>query len=306
LKRAERFRVKREAELLDSHLGTITNPHPKSQNFFDFADEIMETKGHARKVSLKTAVDHFRDCLGEDATLEGIGYTDIEGFRDYLKALPGISANSGNMYLICIRAIFNEAIKKRRITANPALGIGIKTTTKLPTFLELAELKKLATARCSHIHVRNAFLFCCFCGLRYSDVSRLLWTDIQDGSMRIVVKKTRTPIVLPLSRQALSILAEQREVPRGVVTRNAEGSVFNMPALSSCNKILKKWAEAAKVKPISFHTSRHTLATLALSSGVDLYTVSKLLTHANIRTTQRYAQVVDATKAAAVDKLPTL
>ena len=138
LKRAERFRVKREAELLDSHLGTITNPHPKSQNFFDFADEIMETKGHARKVSLKTAVDHFRDCLGEDATLEGIGYTDIEGFRDYLKALPGISANSGNMYLICIRAIFNEAIKKRRITANPALGIGIKTTTKLPTFLELA------------------------------------------------------------------------------------------------------------------------------------------------------------------------
>ena len=95
--------------MLDSHLGTITNPHPKSQNFFDFADEIMETKGHARKVSLKTAVDHFRDCLGEDATLEGIGYTDIEGFRDYLKALPGISANSGNMYLICIRAIFNEA-----------------------------------------------------------------------------------------------------------------------------------------------------------------------------------------------------
>jgi len=87
--------------------------------------------------------------------------------------------------------------------------------------------------------------------------------------MRIVVKK-HGPRLCSHCQGRRSAFLPSSEKSAGVVTRNAEGSVFNMPALSSCNKILKKWAEAAKVKPISFHTSRHTLATLALSSGVDL------------------------------------
>jgi integrase len=124
--------------------------------------------------------------------------------------------------------------------------------------------------------------------------------------MRIVVKKTRTPIVLPLSRQALDILTEQKDVPRGIVTRNPEGSVFNMPALSSCNKILHAWADKAKVKPISFHVSRHTFAVLSIAAGIDILTLSKLMTHTNLKTTQRYASVLDSSKKIAVDKLPTL
>jgi integrase len=266
----------------------------------------MDSRGHARKVSLRTAVDHFRRFIGTDVTLSNIGRADIQRFKNYILRCEGVGPNSANFYLVCIRSIFNQAITDGLLTVNPARGIRIDTVAKLPTYLELAELKILAATPCKDTHIRNAFLLCCFCGLRHSDVSRLCWTDIQDGSMKIVVKKTRTPIVLPLSRQALDILTEQKDVPRGIVTRNPEGSVFNMPALSSCNKILHAWADKAKVKPISFHVSRHTFAVLSIAAGIDILTLSKLMTHTNLKTTQRYASVLDSSKKSAVDKLPTL
>jgi integrase len=306
MKRAEAVRVMKNAELLDRHFGSVTNPIRKSPNFFDYADKLMDSRGHARKVSLRTAVDHFRRFIGTDVTLSNIGRAEIQDFRNYLLHCKGVGPNSANFYLVCIRSIFNQAMKDELLASNPAKGCGVPTQAHLPTFLELADLKKLSVTACRDTHIRNAFLFSCFTGLRYSDVSRLCWTDIQDGSMKIVVKKTRTPIVLPLSRQALDILTEQKGVPRGIVIRNPEGSVFNMPALSSCNKILHAWADKAEIKPISFHVSRHTFAVLSIAAGIDIFTLSKLMTHTNLKTTQRYASVLDSSKKIAVDRLPTL
>jgi integrase len=305
-KRAERIRVVREAELLDRRFGSATNPKPTSQNFFDYADAVMDTKGDARKAALHSAVDHFRRFIGPDMTLAGITRADIQGFKGYLLTHEGLGHNTANLYLTCVRTILNSAVKDELLVSNPAKGIGVPTEAHLPTFLELSELKMLAATASSHPHIKNAFLFSCFTGLRHSDVSRLTWDQIKDNSMRITIKKTRTPIVLPLSAQALSILAEQKDIPRGIVTRNAEGTVFNLPALSVTNKILKTWSKAAKVKPISFHVSRHTFAVTAIAAGIDIYTVSKLMTHTNLKTTQRYASVLDSSKKIAVDKLPTL
>jgi len=84
-------------------------------------------------------------------------------------------------------------------------------------------------------------------------------------------------------------------------------TVFNVPSHSQLCKVLKQWCKDAGIdKRVSFHTARHTFATLALTQGVDLYTVSKLLGHKTIQATQIYAKIVDEKKKAAMEALPVV
>ena len=110
------------------------------------------------------------------------------------------------------------------------------------------------------------------------------------------MQKTGKPIYQPLSESAMQWLPE-----RGNASPN--DAVFGtLPALASINRMLKIWAEAAGVtKRVSFHTSRHTFATMLLPLGADLYTVCKLLGHSNVKTTQIYAKIVDSKKVEAVN-----
>ena len=136
----------------------------------------------------------------------------------------------------------------------------------------------------------STYLFACFVGLRYSDIQKLVWGDLatdEQGNTRIIgeTKKTKTAFnnLVPLS--ALQFLPA-----RG---KDFE-PVFNLPGNVFTNRKLSEWAKAAGIdKKITFHTARHTFATLLLTKGADLYTVSKLLGHSNISTTQIYAKVID-------------
>jgi site-specific recombinase XerD len=132
---------------------------------------------------------------------------------------------------------------------------------------------------------------------------------IRDGYLEFSQRKTGDAERLPLSDEAKRILKRQEGAqPSPNLHRTfPENAVFFMPKQSVVDKQLKKWAKDAGItKTISFHKSRHTFAPLALSSGVDLYTTSKLLGHRNIQTTQIYAKVVDEKKKQAVAMLPTL
>ena len=111
-----------------------------------------------------------------------------------------------------------------------------------------------------------------------------------------VQQKTGEPVYIPLSDNAIKWLPE----------RTGE-RVFNLPHVSSIEKWLAQWSEDAGVKKhITYHVSRHTFATLTLTYGADLYTVSKLLGHSNIQTTQIYAKIVDENKRKAVNLIPEL
>ena len=119
--------------------------------------------------------------------------------------------------------------------------------------------------------------------------------------MSTVMQKTAAPIYLPLSRQAVRWLPERKEA-------GEEAVIFaGLPAEPNINKVLAKWVSKAGIlKKITYHTSRHTFATMMLTLGADLYTVSKLLGHANVKTTQIYAKIVDSKKTEAdnlVDKV---
>ena len=114
--------------------------------------------------------------------------------------------------------------------------------------------------------------------------------------VEIYQQKTSEPLYLPLSDAAVKNLP-----PRA----DREEFVFTLPSHGIVNKHIHRWTEAAGItdRNITFHTARHTFATLNLTAGVDLYTVSKLLGHTEIRTTQIYAEVVNSAKIEAVNKV---
>ena len=147
-------------------------------------------------------------------------------------------------------------------------------------------------------------MFCCFTGLRISDVQKLIWKEVVTTNNETYInfrqKKTKIENYVPLSENAISVLPSKRE--------NTEtDSVFDLPKESTIRKVLKKWVSDSGIdKHITFHCARHTCATLLLNSGVDIYTVKEILGHTDIGTSMQYAKVVDKTKREAVNSIPVL
>ncbi len=114
---------------------------------------------------------------------------------------------------------------------------------------------------------------------------------------------------MPLSRQAGKILGSQKGAEYSV-RQTAEinlDSVFKLPAQQTIDKAIKRWAKRAGIrKRVSFHTARHSFATIGLKHGIDIYTMSKLLGHRDLSTTEIYAKIVDEKKREAVDLMPEL
>ena len=121
---------------------------------------------------------------------------------------------------------------------------------------------------------------------------------ILDGSQyraRIVMKKTQKTLYLPLSDEALKWMPERGEA-------KDTDKVFHLPYQTYINLVLKVWAANSGItKNVTFHTARHTFATMMLTLGADLYTTSKLLGHTQVQTTQIYAKIVDKKKDEAVN-----
>jgi len=149
--------------------------------------------------------------------------------------------------------------------------------------------------------MKQAAIFSALTGLRFSDVKKLTWGELQYSKaegfyIQFIQKKTKGVEVLPIPEQAFTIL-NQRGEPNEKVFPLLKYSAHN-------NKLLQQWISKAGInKTITFHCFRHTNATLQLSLGTDLYTVSKMLGHREIKTTQGYAKIIDKTKREAADKM---
>lgn len=202
--------------------------------------------------------------------------------------------------------MLNAAVNEGIMNSNPFYALGkherIAKQQAERDYLTKEELLALAEAPTTNETTKRAFLFCCFTGLRYSDVCTLAWRDIKQVDSGLVVsiramRKTGKQVTIPLNQSALKWLPDRNGYKPGQ-------RVFDMTCLSACDRCLKKSATAAGIeKNVSYHTSRHTFATLSLAAGGDLYTVGKLLGHTNIRSTQVYADVVMETKIEAVNRI---
>jgi len=216
---------------------------------------------------------------------------------------------SATLYYARFSAAINAAVRAGLIQQSPCAKIMPNEKIKVPAaqrcYLTKEELQKLIAAAPQSkgaAATKQAFLFSCFCGLRISDIKRLKWYDIKESNgqkhIEIVMQKTQEALYIPLSRQALAYMPE-------TAAASPETAVFTeIASPAMINKHLKQLAKAAAIeKNISFHTARHTFATLLLTEGADIYTTSRLLGHTNISTTQVYAKIVDAKKREAVELL---
>ena len=315
---ANAIKAQRIIELTNSGAGVTSKKHLAKMLLSEWMG-ICQKKKTETGLS-ESAADQIRKTVARveayrhGATLEQVDTEFCRGFYQYLKEAKksnGEHYTAGTIHdyfnILCI--VLSMAAKKGIITNNPIKGMEKREKPQQPEstreFLTVEEVKKLMAAKCRHEVLRRAFLFSCFCGLRRSDIEGLTWGDIQkDGDnvfLRIIVKKTGKPILLPLSAMALRWIPE-----RGNAKDNDR--VFPLPTYSGFyGSVLSLWAANAGIKKkVTFHVARHTFATMGLTAGADLYTVSKLLGHAQISTTQIYAKIIDKKKAEAVDMVSNL
>jgi site-specific recombinase XerD len=227
----------------------------------------------------------------------------VQGYKDYIDAQP-IRQNSKLLYFSKFKACINKAIREGLIVENPCAAV--PNFTKAETeraYLTQDELQALAHTYTQHTELRRAFLFSCLTGLRASDVEALTWGQVQeaDGRTRIVFsqKKTGGIMYLDIAAQAVGYMGERGEAGARVFAG------FHNYRRDGVH--LLDWCRAAGIdKHITFHSARHTFATLELTLGADLYTVSKLLGHSKISTTEIYAKIVDAKRRDAVDLIPDI
>ena len=307
-KQAEEIAAKQRLDFqADEH--SLSATHRRKASFLKFLNEQKDLRKNPHtKATWGQAIEHFGNFAGENIAFGDITPIKLDKFKAYL--LSKVSANTAILYFTHIKAALAQAVRENILTVNPASQTtAIRRTQTLPVHLSIKEIRKLSKTPCSNDQVKQAFLFSCFSGLRYSDVSRLTWANIKGEYLEFSQTKTGTPENLPLSSEALRILRKQKKAKPSphLVREIPPGTVFFLPNACNINRILKTWAKSASIdKSLSFHKARHSFATVALSSGIDIYTVSKLLGHKNLATTQVYGKIVDEKKRQAINKFPSL
>ena len=231
----------------------------------------------------------------------------VKGFLHYLSEETKLSSNTQCTYFASLSAVFNEAIRDKIITQNPCKLIPLQDRPKKEeskrTFLNLEELTLLAATPmpCRNHQVKEA----CLTGLRISDVLSIRYTDITEGVLQYRQKKSKQQFhYLPLSRQAQRILTELTSDPKGeTVFWELSRKITHSQRLH----ILDEWSKSSGItKKVTWHVGRHTCATLLISHGEDIYTISKLLGHSNVSITENYAKIINTKKVEAVNRIPEI
>lgn len=308
----EQIKSKRIAEAASGQHG-FTDTAKTSANFYSFFKQIMDTK---KTNESSTNYSVWEACLiqlkkhhpDESLTFEQVTVEWVEGVRAYLDTQANtksgnlISKNTASSYFNKVRAVINDAYAKGIIAKNPLKQVkGIKADSTERTYLTIEEVRALVKTDCRYDVLKNAFLFSCLTGLRWSDVNKLDWSEVSqfDGVHRITFnqKKTGNLQYLDITPQAFQLMGE-----------SSQGRVFQTLKYSAyMNTELLRWNMAAGItKHVTFHAGRHTFAVSLLSNGVDIYTVSRLMGHTEVKTTQVYADIIDSVRKDAMHKIPDI
>lgn len=301
LRNAELIKCRRIESIINEEFGFLDRSRG-NESFLEYFRSKMPNDDNFR--NWNTTLKHFEKYCGGECTFKQLTLEFCQGFLAYLlqqttQTKTKMMASTANNNFNRLKSVLHQAYEEHLIKDNIATKLQqAKEADTHREFLTLDEVKRLSKTPCVKPVLKSAALFSCLTGLRISDILRLRWEDIQpapDGGwcMRIITKKTKTDALLPLSEEALEWCGER-----------GEGQVFKGLTMSHLALYLKDWIKEAKItKDITFHCFRHTYATLQLAAGTDLYTISKMLTHSNIGTTQVYADVVSDLKRKASEKI---
>lgn len=303
------MQAKKILQLSQDRSGIKVKAEPSKMLLTEYINQFIQykqdTTSKGTVSTIRNLQRHLIKYAPEGTTLASIDRKFCEGFISYLRRAKGkyggkLSDITKKVYYAMFGTMLKKAVRDGLLPRNP-LDL-IDPQNKLPSsesqrvFLDLEEVRKMASVETPYTLSKQAFMFSCFCGLRISDIRQLEWKDIEefttpDGSKQYRLskrmKKTSRNISYALSKEAISWLPERKGnlVFDGIVSE------------SRINFHLKKMAEQAGItKNVSFHTARHTFATMMLTLGADIYTTSKLLGHTRVSTTEIYAKIVDKKK----------
>ena len=291
------------AKLKDAYLGIGIKQETLLKLFEQHNAEFAKKVGHSRAKGTfnryQTVCKHIWEFLPhtyrlEDIPLKELNLTFINDFEYFLRTEKKCRTNTVWGYMIVLKHIISIARNDGRLPFNPFAGYINSPESVDRGYLTQQEIQMDAPMKNkTHELVRDLFLFSVFTGLAYSDVKNLTTDNLQtffDGNLWIITrrKKTNTESNIHLLDVPLRIIEKYKGLTR-------DNRVFPVPSNGSCNKVLKEIGKQCGFKTrLSTHVARHTNATtVLLSHGVPIETVSRLLRHTNIKTTQIYAKITN-------------
>lgn len=305
LQLANAIKAKTELEIKNNEYGFNRS---KSSVYFDkYMDKQANLRFGRSKENWIKAKRNFINFAGENILISDITTEVCEGFKDYLlkctysKKNKKLSHNTIAFYISLINSALNAAVKEKLIKENPFKNVeNVKKVGSIKEYLTFEELQKLAKTYCSNSVLKRAFLFSCLTGLRWSDIEKLKWSNMQGNILALHQKKTKETIYVNVPSQTLVLLGKKGEPNEKIFDGLIRYS--NYMTLT-----LQNWIQKSGInKKITFHCGRHTYAVNQLFFGTDIYTVSKLLGHTSIKTTEIYAKIVDAKKVEAANIIPDI
>lgn len=253
------------------------------------------------QTSKKRVQEFLKTNVGRnDITLSKVDFGFLNAFDLFLKTEKSVTPNTALTYHKHLKKVFNTAISLGHILHNPYESFKPTRNKTNRDFLNMYELEEVRNKKITIPRmdlVRDIFIFASFTGLSYSDLKKLSTYHIQKGSdgkdwVIIDRSKTNSRCAIPLLPTAIDILKKYEKHPV-VLSTNKLLPVYSNQKM---NSYLKELADICGIqKNLSMHVARHTFATsVTLTNGVPLETVSKMLGHTSLKTTQIYARIVDS------------
>lgn len=276
----------------------------------DFYKKVDKTKVRGSWLKFNTAYKHAKNFIKyqfktDDIPLRELKEEFINDFENYLIDVKNLKTNTIAGYIKTLKRVVRLAVSKGLLNKNPFVNHATKTEKTNRAFLTEEELEKFGAIQLDSKQeefIRDIFVFCCFTGLSYIDVKNLKFDEIErfwDKSLWIIKKreKTKTNFSVKLLATPLRIIEKYKGIAK-------DDYVFDIPSNATCRAYLKSITKKAGIKKhVTFHVSRHTCATLFLSNNVPIESVSKMLGHSDIRTTQIYARITNKKISEDMEKL---
>ncbi len=265
---------------------------------------IGKENSYATYQKYNTAKNHFQTFLKKnykqaDISIKSVDYQMIQQYSIYLKTEKGCSFNTATKFLQNLKTITSISIRSGWLVKDPFNGISLTLKEVDRPYLSLEEIQRLIKFNSPFDRlnrVRDFFIFSCYTGLAYIDVKELKRSEIEGNDttgywIRTRRKKTGGRANIPLLKIPMSIINNYCCLD----LLDANDPILPILSNQKTNAYLKELADLCKIqKQLSYHVARHTFATtITMMHGVPIETVSKMLGHKNIHTTQHYARIVD-------------
>lgn len=273
-------------------------------DFFEFAEKVYNEKknstslGNSRQIFYEIKkIKKFK----ENIFIEDLDTDFLKAYEKYMITVLNNKNNTVHKTFKKIKMFLNEALKNKIIIKSPFENYKIKYDKTYRNFLSLSELKSLEELYNSNINISTknvlqCFLFSCYTGLRYSDISLLDINNINDSYINIINKKTKEQNIIPLTQKAKKLINYNSDKP------------LNVYSNQKCNQYLKLIAQLAGInKELTFHCARHTFAVIALNElNIPINIIQNILGHSDLNTTKIYAKLMDSTKFSEMKKFDNL